>query len=223
MHHQGHIFHKKIKLCTKITSAYYCWSQPVWIYDWAPPSNQNLEGTEAQNSLYPPVASVSFPRFPGRLDPPLVRERLQNPPEPGSILTIVPLLPVQEELFFLPKRPCTEDAVKARVRLEGCAVWAGTCRALGGFSWLAGSRPGSFIFCERFHTILTMKAELPFQFRKCMYFLVGGTGLLQQFPSLRTLLPGRSSMLSQFFWSCLAPGGELLLQPALNFLSMNIK
>lgn len=67
-----------------------------------------------------------------------------------------------------------------------------------------------------------MEVELPFQFRKCMHFLTGGT-MLRQLSSFRMLFPGRSGMFNQLFLCSLASWGELLLQPALNFLSMNIK
>lgn len=97
---------------------------------------------------------------------------------------------------------------------------AGTCRAPGGRSCLTGACLGSFSLPEDFHILLGRKAELPFQFGD---LLIRGTLLVQQLSSLRMLLPERSNVFHQVLLSASACWEALLLQPALNFLSVDVK
>lgn len=83
-------------------------------------------------------------------------ESPEDRPEFGGVLTLVVVLPVQQQVFLPSQRLCAEHAVKAQLGLGEGGVRA---TALGVSSWLTGS----FLLRVYFHITLMMEVGLLFQ------------------------------------------------------------
>lgn len=149
------------------------------------------------------MASASWPCFPGELRSTLVRERPQESPESGGVLTVVLVYPVKQQVLLPPQHLSTQQAVKACVGPE----------KPGGVLGASHSPLAAFTFYQGFCSV-PMRGWLSFHSRECWRVLHRGIGL----PLLPSLCDLRLvGSVTSAAWE------DHLLQPALNFLSMNMK